>query len=46
MKKSTIPGTKIMQVTVGKKAGEAHLGKSLEKIKKIACWDSSLKNIF
>ncbi len=46
MKKSTIPGTKIIKVVAGKNNGEEKLRKDLEKIGKIELFSKTLKDTF
>ena len=46
MKKSTIPGTKIIKVVAGKYGSEENLRKGLEKIGKIELLGKALKSVF
>ena len=46
MKKSTIPGTKIIKVVAGKNDNEEKLRKDLEKIGKIELLGKALKSAF
>ena len=46
MKKSTIPGTKIIKVVAGKNGSEEKLRKDLEKIGKIELLGKALKSVF
>lgn len=46
MKKSTIPGTKIIKVVAGKNGSEENLRKDLEKIGKIELLGKALKSVF
>ena len=46
MKKSTIPGTKIIKVVAGKHGSEEKLRKDLEKMGKIELLGKTLKSAF
>ncbi len=45
MKKTTIPGTKIIKAVAGKNPNEEKLRKDLEKIGKIELLGKTLKNV-
>ena len=46
MKKSTIPGTKIIKAVAGKNGSEENLRKDLEKIGKSELLGKALKSVF
>lgn len=46
MKKSTIPGTKIIKVVAGRNNDEGQLRKDLEKIRKLNFSGKALKSVF